>query len=67
MPLAGSRPRMPAAAKGVAHVASDLAASLGRPGERANAVMSATDLILIGLGIAVVVLVLLSIHGRRSY
>jgi len=29
--------------------------------------MSATDLALIGLGIAIVVLVLLSIHGRRSY
>jgi hypothetical protein len=29
--------------------------------------MSSTDLALIGLGIVIVVLVVLSIHGRRSY
>ena len=29
--------------------------------------MSSTELALIGLGIAIVVLALLSIHGRRTY
>ncbi len=29
--------------------------------------MSTTELALIGLGIVIVVLVVLSIHGRRSY